>query len=306
MHSNDYEFTRRIVDVGDGHINRLNDRYIKYLFGNPANKDILQDFINDVLLLEGTDAVFEIKSISGELAQDRAGMKLSRIDISAELGDGRTVDIEIQVVNRHDFKKRAPYYWAMRHVQKLVSGVFYVDIKPTILICVLAFDLFAEEFSYRNTYRIRNDKSGNELCEDLQIVYIELPKFLRQVDMPVTGLERWLSYLSNVRGEKMTTIAEADPILANAISIEGRYWADKKELARYFAQQKAMLDEISREGTSDYLLKKEKEKNLIAREEGKQEAKLATARNLLAMGLAADEVAQAVELSEEEVRELIS
>jgi hypothetical protein len=98
--------------------------------------------------------------ISGELVQDTARMKLSVLDVSARLTDGRTTDIEVQVVNYRDFKKRGPFYRAARHVKKLE---------------------FEEEEAYRNFYSIRNDKSGNRLCEDLQIIYLELPKFLRSL-----------------------------------------------------------------------------------------------------------------------------
>ena len=46
----------------------------------------------------------------------------------------------------------------------------------TISLNLLDFVLFPEEQDSRNSYSIRNDVSGRLLCDDLQIVYFELPK----------------------------------------------------------------------------------------------------------------------------------
>jgi hypothetical protein len=49
--------TLRIIDVGPNRINRLNDRFAKYLLAGPKSKPVLIDFINGVLLLDGTDRI---------------------------------------------------------------------------------------------------------------------------------------------------------------------------------------------------------------------------------------------------------
>ena len=126
--------TLRIIDVRPDRLNRLNDRFAKYLLTGPRSKPVLIDFINGALLLEGKDRIVDLEAISGELVQDTTKMKLSILDVSARMTDGRTLDIEIQVVNHHDFRKRGPFYWAARHVKKLEAGMIYAQIKPTITI----------------------------------------------------------------------------------------------------------------------------------------------------------------------------
>ncbi|MDR3231632.1 MAG: Rpn family recombination-promoting nuclease/putative transposase, partial [Synergistaceae bacterium] len=59
--------TYSIIDVGDNRINRLNDRFAKYLLTGPRSKPILIDFINDALLLEGDERIVDLTLISGEL-----------------------------------------------------------------------------------------------------------------------------------------------------------------------------------------------------------------------------------------------
>ncbi len=289
------------ADVGNNRVNRLNDRYIKYLFANPQHKHLLIDFVNDALLWEGEKSIKDLNLISGELVQDSANMKLSVLDLSVQLTDGATIDIEIQIINRHDFKKRTPFYWAMRHVRKLKSGSTYLEVKPTLFISVLAFNLFAEEKYYRNTYSIRNDLSGNLLCEDMQLIYLELPKFRNLVSTPRTGLERWLLYLSNEEAEKMANIAEFDPALATALSLEGKYWANEQEKERYFAEQKRLLDELSNEKTFIYLLN---EAAIKGKEEGEHAGRIKTACAMLADAMSLDLISKFTGLPMEEIEAL--
>jgi predicted transposase/invertase (TIGR01784 family) len=298
--------TLKIIDVGPDRINRLNDRFAKYLLAGPKSKPILIDFINGALLLDGTDMVADLEIISGELVQDAANMKLSILDVSAKLADGRTTDIEIQVVNRHDFRKRGPYYWAVRHMKKLESGMVYSQLKPTITICLLAFDLLEEEEAYRNSYSIRNDKSGNRLCEDMQIIYLELPKFRRYLgkSYPKTGLERWLLYFSNEEGERMNKAAAENTALAAAKEIESAFWSDKTEKEQYFAHQRLLMDAYSDEHTFEYLLEQEREKAEKMAAVAEQEGRAKVASNLLKKGLDVNMIIEVSGLSREDIEKL--
>ena len=294
---------QNILDVGMNRMNRLYDRFFKRLF--TENKPVLIDFINDTLLFEGADAIADLEILPGELVPPHVGMKLAMLDVSARLMDGSTVDIEVQLVNHRDFRKRAPFYWAMRHVMKLDAGMTYLEIKPTICICLLAFDLFDEEADYRNVYGIRNESSGKALCEDMRIVYLELPKFRRQLDreqVPRTGLERWLLYFSNEEGELMERVAEQDSAISRARTLERTFWSDKRERERYFAMQRRLMDEVSRERNHEVLLRQERERALI---EGKKAGQLEIARRMLRSGIAPDVVAETSGLSEEEVHGLL-
>jgi predicted transposase/invertase (TIGR01784 family) len=288
--------TLKIIDVGPNRINRLNDRFAKYLLAGPGSKLILIDFINEALQLSGDDRIADAEVISGELAQDTAKLKLSILDVSAKLTDGRTADIEIQVVNYHDFRKRGPFYWALRHARKLKAGMTYAEIKPTITICLLAFDLLDEEDAYRNSYSIRNDKSGNCLCQDMKIIYLELPKFRRRLGTGYarTGLERWLLYFSNEEGERMNRAAAENPVLSAAKEIESMFWADEDEKERYFAYQRMLMDAYSAEHTHEYLIA-----------EARKEERENVARSMLKDGTSVEKIKKYTGLDEKTILSLI-
>jgi predicted transposase/invertase (TIGR01784 family) len=329
--------TSKIINVGNDRLNRLNDRFVRYLLAGSGRNQFLIAFANSVLLLEGDDKIIDLELISGELHGADSKTKLSILDASAKLADGRTVDVEVQVVNYRDFRKRGPYYCAKRHALKLPKGsdVTYATIKPTITICLLAFDLLEEEEEYRNSYSLRNDKSGNRLCADMQIIYLELPKFLMFLGPghPRTGLERWLLYFCNEEGERMEKVMAEDSVLSGVKDLELSFWADEEERELYFQHQQLLMDTYSAEHTYEFLLKQEKENTEKEREraekaewekekaerekekaerekekaaqdaleEGKRKTALEIARNLLKTGMTIKQVVQITGLSEEEI-----
>ena len=322
------DVTFKIINVGNDRINRLNDRFVRYIFAE-RSKLFLIAFINAALLLEGDDRVVDLEFIPGEIHGENAKTKLSILDASAKLADGRTVDVEVQIVNRHDFRKRGPYYWAKRHALKLEKGrTTFVEIQATITICLLAFDLLEEEEDYRNSYSLRNDKSGKRLCADAQIIYLELPKFLRFLGAghPQTGLERWLLYFCNEEGKRMEKVMLEDSVLSMAKDVELAFWADEKERELYFQHQQLLMDAYSDEHTFDILLTQERERAEQEKERAEQEKEraeqekertkqekeraeraelkaLEMACNLLKLGMEMEQIVQVSGFSEEEIRE---
>ena len=272
------DVTFKIINVGKDRLNRLNDRFVRYLLTGSQNKVFLITFINEALFLKDDDKIIDLEFIPDGLHGPDSKTKLSILDASAKLVDGRTVDVEVQVIDYHDFRKRGPYYWSKRHALKLEKGakVTYAMIKPTITICLLAFDLLEEEEEYRNSYSIRNDKSGNRLCADMQILYLELPKFLRFLgaNHPRTGLERWLLYFSNEVSERMEKAMAEDGVLSMARDVELSFWADEVERELYFQHQQLLMDTYSAEHTYEFLLQQERERTAEA-ERAKEEAERA-------------------------------
>ena len=273
------DMTFKIINVGDNRINRLNDRFVRYLLAGEKGKLFLISFINAALLLEGDERIVDLELAPGEIPGEFSTIRLSILDASVKLADGRTVDVEVQIINHHDFRKRGPYYWAKRHSLKLLKGVkiTHAEIKPTITLCLLAFDLLEEEEPYRNSYSIRNDRSGNRLCEDMCIIYLEIPKFLRFLgaNHPRTGLERWLLYFSNEEGERMEKVMAEDDVLSMAKDVEQAFWADEKEIELYYRHQRLLMDAYSAEHTFEVLLTQEREKTEQESKRAEQERKIA-------------------------------
>ncbi|MDR1376270.1 MAG: PD-(D/E)XK nuclease family transposase [Synergistaceae bacterium] len=88
------DVTLNIIDVGDKRINRLNNRFARYLLAGGRSKPFLISFINAALLFEGDDKIVDLEHIPGEIHGPDVKTKLSILDVSAKLADGHTIDNE--------------------------------------------------------------------------------------------------------------------------------------------------------------------------------------------------------------------
>ena len=116
----------------------------------------------------------------------------------------------------------------------------------TISLNLLDFVLFPEERECRNSYSIRNDASGRLLCDDLQIVYFELPKDRQERKSgrrPRNRLERWLCYLDGMRGDEMDRIAVLEPGIGAALDLEQEFFQSRDQRLAYIVDMMEFWDE---------------------------------------------------------------
>lgn len=92
---------------------------------------------------------------------------------------------------------------------------------------------------------MRDDETGELLCDDLEIHFLEPEKIKAIKRRPKDALEAWMMYLNNLEGEEMEAIAMENPGIRKALTIEKAFWQSKKERRLYELREKAMRDEIS-------------------------------------------------------------
>lgn len=85
------------------------------------------------------------------LHREHANDKLSILDISATLGTGTKVNVEIQLNNNHDMMKRSLYYWGKLYTSQLQKWMPYSALRKTITINLLNFIMFfrSQRISYK-------------------------------------------------------------------------------------------------------------------------------------------------------------
>ena len=201
----------------------------------------------------------------------------------------------------------------------------YLDTVRTISLNLLDFVLFPEEPECRNSYSIRNDASGRPLCDDLQIVYFELPKDRQERKSgrrPRNRLERWLGYLDGMRGDEMDRIAVLEPGIGAALDLEQEFFQSRDQRLAYIVDMMEFWDEeeISGRREEAALAKGRAEGEAKGRAEGRAEgmaqgmaqgeaqgearAKAEMARSLLRMGLEVEKVSEVTGLSPEAIAAL--
>ncbi|OIQ58735.1 PD-(D/E)XK nuclease family transposase [Moorella thermoacetica] len=92
---------------------------------------------------------------------------------------------------------------------------------------------------------MRDDETGERLCDDLEIHFLELEKIKAIKRRPKNALEAWMMYLNNLEGKEMEAITMENPGIRKALTIEKAFWQSEKEHRLYELREKAMRDEIS-------------------------------------------------------------
>ena len=298
------------AEIERGRVYRLNDKFFKFAFGRPERKPLFLDLVNSIVFPDGERAFSDITFVDREFAPLRRNGKECHLDIVGILNDGEQINVEVQVLDRGDYKKRSVFYWSTVHCGQLERGGLYVDIRRTISVNILDFDLFKEEPNFRNSFSIRNDTSGAKLCDDMAMIYLEIPKYRRCGRQPVNKLERWMAYLAGQEGTTMRQIAETEPLSGEALDMERMFLMDRMERLAYIQGWKQVLDEANREETIRRLAEERGEERGMEQgmkrgeAKGAKETSISVARNLLSLGIPVDKIAQATLLSIEEIESL--
>lgn len=275
-------------------LNRINDYLFKWVFGREEHKEILLSFLNSVLSPEGQDELADITLAERELDPEHIIDKMSRLDILGKANDGSIINIEVQIANQSDIDKRTLYYWAKLYQGQLQKGQQYKNLSRTITVNVLSFTYLPAEVTYHSMFSLYEAQTGHRLNRDLEIHFLELPKWKALSVQPRTRLDKWLMYLSNASPKEMEEIAMTEPAIRKALTAEEIFLKQDKERYLYEMREKALLDHVSAmEGAKEE-----------GRAEGELKAQRETALRLLNMGMELEDIAKATGLSGEELRKL--
>ena len=110
--------------------------------------------------------------------------------------DGKLFNVEMQIIDQHNYDKRSLYYWARLYSGQIGSGEKYLDLNKTISINVLNFN-FLPEAEYHNIYHIYNDKTKTLFSNQFELHFIELKKYNERFS---NTLDRWVNFLQRAEG----------------------------------------------------------------------------------------------------------
>ena len=263
--------------------NPLNDYLFKFIFGREERKRITLNFLNAVLDLNDMEELRDITFIDRDLEPEFEEDKLSRLDLYGVANDGSRINIEVQLVNWRNMEKRTLYYWAKMY-QSIHRGEDYVRLNRAITINLLNFILLPQPKPH-TMYGLYDLQSGHRLTEDIEIHFIEVPKFEVKSNKQLTRLEKWMAYFSNkLNDEEMEELAMSETAIREALDAEHIFMQDDIERWQYEQREKAVRDYISAMHAS--------------RDEGMELATLQNLKTLMKnMNLSAEKAMDALQIS---------
>ena len=155
------------------------DIVFKQVFGQEESKPILRVFLNDVLGLDIQSAE-QITLLNPIIDPKYIDDKMCILDIRVLLANRSLIDIEIQVLNRHNMEQRALYYTCQLCTEQLHTGDDYSKTAPVYGLNLLCFDLY-EDSRYYRSFILKDEETNETYRQNFKIAFFELRKAVNEL-----------------------------------------------------------------------------------------------------------------------------
>ena len=218
------------------------DVIFKRVFGDVKHKAVITRFIADLLELP-PESIKSIIIDNVELAPEYLNMKFSRLDLKLQVDD-RIVNVEMQVNYEPDFRDRTLFYWAKLYSDELDKGDEYGNLKQTICINIINFNLFDCE-DYHSHFKIMENERSEILTDKFAIHFFELKKIGKyKKNKP---MEDWLNLINAETEDDLMAIQQNTniPEIRDTIVMLREMSADDKIRQEAYYREKQQHDEAS-------------------------------------------------------------
>jgi predicted transposase/invertase (TIGR01784 family) len=183
----------------DKYINPFTDFGFKKLFGTEFNKELLIDFLNQVLgeREQIRDLTYLNTENQGKTETDRKAV----FDLYCENQKGEKFIIEVQNVKQEYFKDRSIFYATFPLQDQAPKGRdwdYYLKAVYTIGILNFSFPDAGGQERYLREVQLLDKQTFDVFYDKLTFIYLEMPRFRKREDELVTHFDKWLYVLKNL------------------------------------------------------------------------------------------------------------
>ena len=276
-------------------MNPFTDMGFKRIFGQEANKDLLLDFLNE--LLEGEDRIADVQFLDKEIIRGNEQKRGIIYDVFCRTADGKYLIIEMQASSQKAYRERAIYYSGKALSRQGTPGegwdfdqlaaVYSINFLNFVLLGKFRSDIFLMD---RDTQQVFSTKQ--------RFIFLEFPLFRKKEQECKTDFERWIYILKHMETlnripfQPMKAIFERLAKVTNVESLtpDERY-AYERDLKAY-RDYKAQMDYAKEEGIEEGI------------EKGIEKEKLRNAKAMKAKGYPVNDIADITGLSIKEIEKL--
>ncbi|MEW6378219.1 MAG: Rpn family recombination-promoting nuclease/putative transposase [bacterium] len=242
-------------------LNPKTDFAFKKIFGSRQSKDILISFINAMLRFSPEHEIINLTIIDPYQAPQIKGMKDTCLDVKARSKDGREIIIEMQVLNVAGFEKRILYNAAKSYSNQLDEGDDYPKLNPVIALTITDFIMFDEPKIISKFCLTEKDDFFPCLNSDLELVFVELPKFDKTEEQLADITDKWLYFLKHARSLDIVphTLKVEKPIskafkIANKANLTREELDDQERREMFIQDQRGAIAKADEQGFKRGLL----------------------------------------------------
>jgi predicted transposase/invertase (TIGR01784 family) len=193
------------------YINPYTDFGFKKLFGEEANKDLLIDFLNQLLPSHHQIADLFFKNVEQlpELPTERKAI----FDIHCKAFSGEHFVVEMQKAKINFFKDRSLFYLTFPIREQAKRGEWDFRLTPIYMIAILDFEYDEEEERRKFLRHVQlKDQDCDVFYDKLHFKFIQMPLFTKEEDELETHFDKWIYFL-----KKLETFDDIPAILNEPI-----------------------------------------------------------------------------------------
>ncbi len=273
------------------------DFAFKKVFGSEGSKAILLSFLNAFDFFDGRHTITDLNIIDPYQAPKILGMKDTYVDVKAKLNDGASVIIEMQILNMPGMEQRVLYNAAKAYSTQLLKGEAYDLLNPVIALTITDFVMFNDSPAYKSVFRLLEKERLTKYCGDIELVFIELPKFEKGEEELSSITDRWLYFIKNAGSlaSVPATLGETAELsqafeIANQAGLSPEEEEAQHRRLDFIALQRGSIELAKRQGREE------------GREEGREQTQLEIAQRLLAAGMTLQQAADVTGVAIERLR----
>jgi predicted transposase/invertase (TIGR01784 family) len=173
------------------------DYAFKKVFGSKQNTPLLLSFLNSIIYPNSSTKIDSLTIVDPYNIPMIKGVKDTFVDVKAILTDGSLVIIEMQVLNHQGFEKRVLYNAAKNYSIQLNKGEDYHLLNPVIGLSIVDFIMFDDNDSVMNHFKLLEKEQLIQYSDDIELIFIELPKFTKHIDALQDIQDQWIYFIKN-------------------------------------------------------------------------------------------------------------
>lgn len=190
-----------MAKFNEKYINPFTDYGFKKLFGEEPNKDLLLDFLNELLKKE-QGKITDLQYLKTENFANTELNKKAIFDLYCTNEKGEKFIVELQKTKQNFFKDRTVYYSTFPiQEQAKIGSQWDFELKKVYTIAILDF-VFDEDKKepkkYRYDIKLTDIETNKFFYDKLTFIYLEIPKFNKKENELKTRFDKWLYILKNL------------------------------------------------------------------------------------------------------------
>jgi len=284
------------------YLNPYTDFGFKKLFGEEASKDLLVDFLNQ--LLPQQHQIAELSFKNPEKAPATAKERRAIFDIYCQNAGGERFIVEMQKAKVKFFKDRSLFYSTFPIKEQAQKGGWAFKLMPFYFIAILDFiyDEKEEAAKFRRDVCLK-DQDGEIFYDKLHFKFLQMPLFTKQEHELESHFDKWIYFLKNLENFDHIPAILNEPIFQKGFEIAELAQLKPKQFETY---QKSLLDYWEVKNVMDTSYEEGKQEGFeVGFVEGKQEgfveAMMQVAKTMKNKQIAIDVIMVATGLSEAEI-----